>query len=146
MTTMTETILRTPVESPGAWMGRELARGEEWLVPITEEQRDEFRGFMALAKQKGLQLADIRRDTFELHALKPLAETVASEIENGLGLIVLRGLDLEGVSPEDAGLMYYAFGVALGRPVDMSGHRLSSLRSTACCDSVDDRLMFPACA
>jgi hypothetical protein len=129
---LTETIIRTPIKSRGAWMGSELARSDDWLVPLTDEHRDELRAFAAQAKAQGLGLADIREDTFELHSLKPIVELIEREIQDGLGFVVLRGLDLDGLSPEDAGLMYFAIGAALGRPIrqNAEGHLLGHIQDT----------------
>ncbi|MCP4006415.1 MAG: TauD/TfdA family dioxygenase [bacterium] len=130
--TLTETIIRTPIKSRGAWMGSDLARSDDWLVPLTDEHREELRAFAAQAKAQGLGLADIREDTFEFRSLKPITKFIESEIEDGLGLVVLRGLDLEGVSPEDAGLMYFAIGSAMGRPIrqNAQGHLLGHIQDT----------------
>lgn len=132
MKPLTEAIIQEPITSRGAWMGRDLARSDDWLVPLTDEHQHELRGFAAEAKAKGVGLADIREDTFEYRSLKPLVESIESEVENGLGLVVLRGLDLEGVSPEDAGLMYFAIGTALGRPIQQNaqGHLLGHIQDT----------------
>lgn len=113
-------------------MGCELAKGDDWLVPLTDEHRKELRGFAAQAKAQGLGLADIRSDTFGYRSLKPVIESIETEIEDGLGLVVLRGLDLTDVSPEDAGLMYFAIGAALGRPIrqNAQGHLLGHIQDT----------------
>lgn len=103
MTTSTETVIRTPVESRGAWMGAELAAGDDWLVALTDAQQAELRDFAEGARARGLELADIGPDTSQFAALAPMLETIESEIENGLGLVVLRGFDLAGLSPDAAG-------------------------------------------
>jgi hypothetical protein len=132
MTTLTETIVRTPIDHPAAWMGAELARGDDWLIPLTREHQDELRGFISEAKKRGLRLQDIGPDTFPLRALKPVVESVVSEIEGGLGIVVLRGLDLTGLSADDAGLAYFAIGAALGRPIrqNAKGHLLGHVQDT----------------
>ena len=33
---ITEEIVRSPITGPGAWRGKELMRGNEWLVPLTD--------------------------------------------------------------------------------------------------------------
>jgi hypothetical protein len=46
--------------------------------------------------------------------------------------VVLRGLDLAGLSPEDAGLAFFALGAALGRPIrqNAQGHLLGQIQDT----------------
>ncbi len=131
-TPTTETIVRTPITGRGAWMGAELARSDDWLVPLSEEHQHELRGFISRAKAKGLTPQDIGPETFPLRTLAPVVEAVEDEIENGLGLVVLRGLDLTGLSAEDAGIGYFAIGAAMGRPIrqNAKGHMLGHIQDT----------------
>ncbi len=129
---MTEMIVRTPITTRAAWLGTELARSDDWLIPLTEEHQREFRDIVAQGRARGLGLADIRPDAFPLERLASVARAVESEIEDGLGFVVLRGLDLEGLSAEDAGLAYFVFGAALGRPIrqNAQGHLLGHIQDT----------------
>jgi len=132
MTTSTETIIRTPITHAGAWTGAELARRDDWLLPLGDEQQRELRGVLAQAKQRSLGLADIGPDTFAMPAMKPLIERMEAQIEDGLGLVVLRGLDLTGLTVEEAGLMYFAIGRAMGSPIrqNAQGHLLGHVKDT----------------
>lgn len=132
MTSQTETILREPVVHPAAWKGPDLARGEEWLIRLDAEHQEEFQRFIAEGRAQDLRLAQIGPETFPLGALAPVAEAIEAEIEGGLGFVVLRGLDLEGLSAEDAGLAYFAIGAALGRPIcqNAEGHLLGHVQDT----------------
>ena len=130
--TTTEEIVRSPVTGPGAWRGEDLARGTEWLVPLTDDHRRELSDVVAKARADGSGLADIERDTFPLPACTPLIRDIERQIEDGPGLVVLRGLDLDGVSAEDAGLMFFVLGRAMGRPIrqNAQGHLLGHIRDT----------------
>jgi len=131
-TPQTETIIRTPISSRGAWLGSELALRDDWLIPLTDEHQAVIRGIVEQANTNGIGLADIGRDTFNLGAMAAVVERVKSEIEDGLGLIVLRGLDLADLSAEDAGLAYFAIGAAMGRPIrqNAKGHLLGHVKDT----------------
>ena len=128
----TETIIRTPISSRGAWLGSELARHDDWLIPLTDNHQAVIRDIVEQANAKRIGLADIGPDTFDLGALAPVIKKVESEIEDGLGLIVLRGFDLTDLSAEDAGLAYYAIGAAMGRPIrqNAKGHLLGHIKDT----------------
>jgi len=132
MSTADREIVRSPLTGPGVWRGSELARGSEWLVPLTEVHRRELQDVVEQTRREGIGLADIDRDTFSLNACAPLIRDVERQIEDGLGLVVLRGLDLEGVSAEDAGLMFFVLGRAMGRPIrqNAQGHLLGYIRDT----------------
>lgn len=129
---MTEGIVREPITGRGAWRGPELSDSGEWLVSLGDDHRAELRGFAEEAKARDLTLADIGRETFPLRALAPIVEALEREIEDGLGLVVLRGLDLAGVSADEAGLMFFAIGAALGRPIHQNaqGHLLGHIQDT----------------
>jgi len=128
MTTGTETILRTPIEARAAWTGPELAKSGDWLIPLTAAHNVELRGFIQDVQARRLRLEDIGRDTFPLQSLAPVVEKLVAEIEGGLGFAVLRGFDLRGLSPEEAGIAYFTLGAAMGRPIrqnargDLLGH------------------------
>jgi hypothetical protein len=128
----TETIIRTPILSRGAWLGSELARGDDWLISLDHEHQAVIRNILKKVKAEGIGIADIHRDTFDFGALAPVIERVRSEIEDGLGLVVLRGLDLTDLSAEEAGLGYLAIGSALGRPIrqNAKGHLLGHVKDT----------------
>lgn len=128
----TKEIVRSPVTGPGAWKGPELERGTDWLVPLAEEHRRELRDVVTQARADDVGLAEIDRDTFPLPVCTPLIRDIRRQIEDGLGLVVLRGLDLEGMSPEDAGLMFFVLGRAMGRPIlqNAQGHLLGHIRDT----------------
>ena len=130
--TATEEIVRSPITGPGAWRGPDLARGTDWLVPLTKDHRRELRDVVNRTRAEGIGLADIDRDTFPLPTCSPLIRDIQHEVEDGHGLVVLRGLDLEGVSAEDAGLMFSVLGRAMGRPIrqNAQGHLLGHIRDT----------------
>ncbi len=127
-----ETIIRSPIASPGAWYGPELSRATDWLHPITADHQSELLEATAAARAQQIDLAQIGSDTFSLPGLMPLIHEIENQIENGPGLIVLRGLDLDGLTPEDAGLMFYAIGQRMGRPIKQNaqGHLLGHVRDT----------------
>lgn len=131
-TPASEKIVRSPITGPGAWRGPELAQGTEWLVPLTDDHRRELRDVVVRAKADGVTLADVDRDTFPLPVCTPLIREIETQIEDGIGLVVLRGLDLEGLSAEEAGLMFFAIGRAMGRPIrqNAQGHLLGHIRDT----------------
>lgn len=131
-TTSTEEIVRVPLTGPGVWRGPELERKTEWLIPMTENHRAELRDIAARTRADGLGLSDIGRDTLPLTECAPLARQIRQQVEDGLGLVVLRGLDLDGVSLEDAGVMFFVLGRAMGTPIrqNAQGHLLGHIRDT----------------
>ena len=132
MDVATEEIIRTPLTGPGVWTGPELARGTDWLLPLMDVHRRELRELVGRARSEGLGLEDIQRDTLPLEACAPLGSEVRARLEGGPGLVILRGLDLENVSAEDAGLMFFLLGRAMGRPIrqNAQGHLLGHVRDT----------------
>lgn len=56
MTSMTESIVRTPIMTRAAWMGAELARGEDWLIPLARKHQDEHESVEAeIEDDQGVQ-------------------------------------------------------------------------------------------
>ncbi|MDG2333792.1 MAG: TauD/TfdA family dioxygenase [Myxococcota bacterium] len=132
MATMTEAIIREPIETRGAWLGSELRGSDAWLIPLEKEHQRELGEVVDQVRKRGLRLVDMDRETFPLESLAPVLSNLESEIEDGLGFSVVRGLDLQGLSPEEAGAAYFAVGAVLGRPISQNaqGHLIGDIQDT----------------
>ena len=129
---LTETIVREEIVHPAAWVGAELAQGDDWLMRLDASHQDDVRRLLAEAKARELSLADIGAQTLPLGALAPVAEAIEAQVEGGPGVVVVRGLDLAGLSPDEAGLAFFLLGAAFGRPIrqNAEGHLLGHIRDT----------------
>lgn len=124
-------IVRDPLTGPAVWRGPELEPAD-YVYELSDSEvaeivrvRDDL-----IARDVGLGAVDP-----ESAPMPVLAETIAdwtSRLENGVGFVVVRGLEIEGWSEREAGLAYYALGRQLGAPVKQNaeGHLLGHIRDT----------------
>ena len=124
-------IVREPLTGAAAWRGVDL-RPSDYIYQLND---------IELAELERLRVDLVARET-GLGAIDPtsvplpgLADTIAQwseQLENGIGFVVIRGLDIEGWSEREAGLVYYALGRQMGVPVKQNaqGHLLGHVRDT----------------
>ena len=132
MTPDEKIIVRSPINSPGAWRGPELDQSRDWILPITPDQQAELMDATAAARAEHIDLNELGPESFALPGLHSLIQEIESRIEDGRGLVVLRGLDLTGLTAEDAGMIFYALGQHMGRAIKQNakGHLLGHVRDT----------------
>jgi hypothetical protein len=75
---------------------------------------------------RGLRRDDLGRDDFPLAAIAPDLEAIRRRLDDGRGIVLVRGFPVGEWSPEDIELMYFGLGLHLGNPVSQSvmGDRL----------------------
>ncbi|MDW3218601.1 MAG: TauD/TfdA family dioxygenase [Acidimicrobiales bacterium] len=124
-------IVREPLTGPAAWRGAELSR-DDYVYELTDA---ELAGIDRLRTMLGPTVDSLGAIAPESTPTPEFADAIAvwlDRLENGVGFVVIRGLDLEGWTPREAGLVYYALGRQLGVPVKQNdrGHLLGHVRDT----------------
>jgi hypothetical protein len=108
------------VESSADWRGPDMLKRTDWIHHVTGAEADEILTSLRNALSRGVNFDTISRENFPLpHFGKVLAETL-DFLENGPGLMVLRGLPIGGLSKDDARLLYWGLGKHLGTAVSQS--------------------------
>ena len=125
------TIIREPLSGPAVWYGPALDP-TDYVYHLDSTEIDEICRVRddLLAGDAALGAVDP-----ESAPMPACAEAVADwvdRLENGIGFVVIRGLDIDGWSEREAGLAYYALGRQLGFPVKQNaqGHLLGHVRDT----------------
>ena len=97
-------VLAEPAAGPSVWRGDELTNAERWIVPFTEEDLIDFERALAFVSAKHVrEFTDIRADDFPLPRFRERLEDIVDRLENGLGLVLLRGLPIYDRFVERAG-------------------------------------------
>jgi hypothetical protein len=127
-----ETLPVAPVGGRAAWRGEDLARRDDWRVELTAAQiaeldrlRDDLRG-------RGVEPRTLRREDVVLPTLASEIGAWRRELVDGRGFLVVRGLPVERWGDDGAGLVFWALGLALGRPgaQNPEGDLLGHVRDT----------------
>src|SRR5262245_36708924 len=97
------------------WTGAEMARNHRWvreLPAMLLEQID-----LALEEVKDIDWRDVNRHNFPLPGAATFFEDVREELENGCGMVKMRGLDVSRYSQEQLCRIWYGLGCHLGTPM-----------------------------
>jgi len=100
-----------------AWRGDVLERDTSWIVTLTDAEIADIDRALAAAKVTGRPVEEIEREHFPLTVMRAKLEGAVTEMYDGRGFVVLRGLPVERYSDDDVGLIFWGFGRYMGAPL-----------------------------
>jgi hypothetical protein len=118
---------RPPVEGPSAWIGADMRRREaEWSYRLSPAEIAEIEAATQAVRAHGLDIAEIRRDDFPLPTLGPVLDRLRTEVVDGRGFALLRGLPVEDRPIAESATAYWGIGSHFGtaRSQNAKGHLL----------------------
>ena len=114
--------LLAPVVGPCAWRGRDLANSERWIRNLQPEHIDEIEAALARVENRGIDWREITAADFPLPGLAGLIGQIRNELENGCGLMKLRGLPVRRYDENQLRSLYFGIGRNVGTPVFQNRH------------------------
>ena len=121
-------IEREIVASRSAWLSQELQASGEWIYRLGDDEVAEIDGALQHLKATGRQIPLAGQHDFPLQQFGRTLRLLQTEIEYGLGFMLIRGMPRDRYSAEDMGLIFWGLGAHLGRARaqnaqgDMLGH------------------------
>jgi hypothetical protein len=116
------TSQRQPLSGRAFWFGTELERSGDWIRHLDTAALAEIDAALAVARRRGGAPAEMRHDDFPLGSNAQQAlDQVAEELENGRGMVRLRGIDPARYSLDDLRRIFWGLGLHLGVPVFQNG-------------------------
>lgn len=109
-----------PVEGPEAWNAAALGADDGWIHPLSDADRAELRAAVDQVKAAGLGLFRFGRDDFSLPTLGPRMRAIMTDVEQGRGCALMRGLDADAYNLSDLTLLYWGLGVHMGTPISQN--------------------------
>ena len=106
-----------PIEGACAWRGDELERSGRWIRALDAAAVAEIDAALRSARAAGATWHETTRERFPLSGLAALLADVARELEDGCGLVTLRGLPVHRYAPDELRQIWFGLGSHLGRPV-----------------------------
>jgi len=88
------------IEEPGTWLGPDLQTAESWIYQLTAEDIAEIDAALAEVKGNSLEVPFLANQ-FPLPKFADRIDCFLEEIENGLGMVLLRGLPRERYSDDE---------------------------------------------
>lgn len=125
-----DAVPTVPLVGPATWRGEDLARTGEWLVELGADELAELDELRARLCGRGL--ASVERADVVLPRLGGRIGAWRRELTHGRGFVVVRGLPVARWGDDDAALVFWALGLALGRPgaQNAEGDLLGHVRDT----------------
>jgi hypothetical protein len=106
-----------PITGPCAWRGEEMADSTRWVRTLDRGALGEIDAALHVARSAGVPWHATTVEHFPLSGLAAALAEVARELEDGAGLVTLRGLPVERYAPDELRQIWFGLGSHLGRPV-----------------------------
>ena len=106
-----------PIHGACDWRGEEMARSARSVRVLDGTSLAEIDAALGVARSAGVPWHGTTREHFPLRALAAVLTDVARELEDGGGLVTLRGLPVERYSADELRQIWFGLGSHLGRPV-----------------------------
>lgn len=107
---------------PAAWHSADLADPAEWIIQLSAEQVAEIDDAMRQSLAAGLDLADLTRENFPLPSFDRIVKDVLERLEEGRGLVVLRGFPALNYDTDQLRRIFWGLGRHLGTAVSQSSN------------------------
>ena len=119
---MEETKTRTWPRAEGgvAWMAEDMKDQTKWIIQLSAAQLADIDKALKTAQAKGATMATLSKENFPLTEFTELFADCADRLENGLGIVVLRGLPALNYTKDELRMIYWGMGLYLGTGVSQS--------------------------
>jgi hypothetical protein len=123
-------IRPVPIEGPCAWRGEEMRHSRRWVRELSPAALAEIDAALRSCEAQGIPWPEITRETFPLPMLAAELAEVARELEDGCGMVQLRGLPVARYGADELRRIWFGLGCHLGRPVfqNRSGELMREIR------------------
>lgn len=115
-------MTRELLKGRAAWHGKEIA-ADDWVRTLDDVQRRELDEALQHVKRSGAPLFGFTRDDFPLHSTADLLGLISDNLENGRGMVRLRGLPVERYSDDDTRQIFWGIGTHLGTAIYQNARR-----------------------
>ncbi len=101
-------------DGPRVWTARDFSGPSHWVLPVSEETREELKSAIAHAKRHRAEAALLKPEDFPLPSFAVTAAEIRRRLRDGSGFVVLRGLAPDDYAEDDVRLLYAGLGTHLG--------------------------------
>ena len=95
-----------PIGGACVWHGHDMAESKRWQRELSLAQLAEIDAALAAVKSRGVRWEEMATEDFPLPSFAPLADDIRAELEDGCGLLLLRGLDPGRYAMDELKLLY----------------------------------------
>ena len=115
-----------PIDNPGAWRADDLGDLGAITFELRPRHHRELDSALRVARAAGGEFESITREAFPLDDMADDIERIRTEVQNGRGIVLLRGLPVARYAREDVCRLFWGLGTHFGDAVSQSlmGDRL----------------------
>lgn len=114
--------------TPQAWTAQELRDTDEWTLEFTRDEIDCLRAAASQCMDNNMGVIDIDPKSFNLGSASGKVDECRKILTTGKGVVLLRGLPVDDMTKQEAGIIFWGLGCNLGRAAaqnaygDVLGH------------------------
>ena len=101
---------------PSVWYGRDYQGSDDWVHHLSGAEIAEVESAIAHANAMGREIMELSPETFEIPRLGERLAKIRTEILEGCGFAVMRGLPVEGYDLRTAAMAFFGIGSHIGTP------------------------------
>ncbi len=105
-----------PIDLLLAWLPADCRNSTDWQYILSGDEVAEIDSALGCVTARGLQVTKIGRDDFPLPNFPATLADMLVELQDGLGLTIIRGLPIHCYSLDEAAIIFWGIGTYLGRP------------------------------
>ena len=122
-------MITEEITGPGAWLGPEIQNDQSWLMNLDEDDINEIEAALSLIKESKIKIP-FPASSFDIPNLRKKIRSLAHSINQGAGIVLLRGLPRDKYSDIDCEIIYWGICIQIGTPVSQNsrGHLLGHVR------------------
>jgi len=110
-----EGICEHRLETPAAWRGDALTE-DTWRIRLTADQAGELERALEGVLSAGTPQGQLTSAGFPLPGLNAEIAGWREQLETGRGFLAISGMPIAGLTDDEAGLLFWGFGLHLGWP------------------------------
>ncbi len=110
------------VGGKAAWRGPDIANSDEWKYHLSPDQRREILAALRHYQASGVGQLDACQADFPLPTVGPTLRALMRDMDEKLGIMLVRGVPLEGLSQAEIHQLYWGVGLHLGVVLPQSQH------------------------
>jgi hypothetical protein len=103
----------SPVKCDAVWTAEQMRSSTRWIHEFTAQEKSEIAKALEAVRRKNLRVPFVAAD-FPLDTLAKRLALVRREVEDGSGVMLMRGLPVDDYGLEGTRLVYWGIGVHIG--------------------------------
>ena len=114
-------VLMEPIEESGCWYPQDLVGTDAWVYRLSDREISDVMDAISAVKKQGLDIKEITKADFSLPVLAPALKEIKSELMEGRGFALIRGLPIDGMSPYEYTAAFWGVSTHVGQAISQNG-------------------------